>query len=197
MKTFIAQAALFLMVAASVSAQSADHPSQGQGYFFIAPIVSNTRYDVLNPAYYGVVFPFGQPLPADLYINEVGGVNTGFGGEIISKGGLGLGAEAGYAGPDWSFGGGGAVGVGSIDASYHFLSQKNGKRIEPFFAGGYSLYYGDRTATQNGFNIGGGLNFWVAKHAALRLEVRDHDHINHFHSQFTRFVAFRFGVTFR
>jgi len=29
------------------------------------------------------------------------------------------------------------------------------------------------------------------------LEVRDQDHINYFHSQFTRFVAFRIGMTFR
>ena len=188
---------MLLTVPALLSAQSANHSSRKQPYFFIASIVSNTKY-VGNPAYYGVVAqPPGQPLPADFYVTKVGGVNTGFGGETFVSKGLGLGVEAGYAGPDWSFSGGGAVGAVSIDASYHFFGKKNHRRIEPFAVGGYSLYYGDRTATQSGFNIGGGLNFWVAKHAALRLEVRDQDHINYFHSQFTRFVAFRFGMTLR
>jgi len=190
MKTLIATAAL-LLVPSWVSAQNADRPSRGQAYLFIAPIVSNTRYA------YRVVFTPGPP-PMYSYLNftEVGGVNTGLGGEFLYQG-LGLGFEAGYGGPDWSFSGGGAVGVLSIDASYHFLSKKKRRRTEPFVGGGYSLYYGDRTDTQNGFNIGGGVNLWLAKHAALRLEVRNQDYIKQFHSQFTRFVAFRIGVTFR
>jgi len=92
------------------------------------------------------------------------------------------------AAPNWSFNGNNGVGVVSLDGSYHFF---NKKKIEPYVVGGYSPYYGDRTDTQNGFNIGGGMNLWVAKHAALRLEVRDQNHIRYFHSPFTRFVAFR------
>jgi hypothetical protein len=196
MKRLITTATLLAIMPALASAQNADNPSRGQAYFFLAPIVTNTRY-VVNPAYYGVVFTPGEPLPADLNFTEVGGVNAGFGGEVFAHKGLGLGAEAGYAGPDWSFSGGGAVGVVSIDASYHFFSKKNRRRAEPFATGGYSLYFGDRRAFQNGFNLGGGVNIWVAKHAALRLEVRNQGHINYFHSSFTHFVAFRIGMTFR
>jgi len=196
MKRLIATAALLLLAPSLVSAQNPDHPYRAQGYFFVGPIVSNTRY-VVNPDYYGTVFTSGEPLPPDLFFHERGGANIGFGGEVFVYKGLGVGAEAGYAGPDWSFDGNGAVGVGSIDASYHFFRKKNHRKVEPFATGGYSLYFGDRTAFQHGYNLGGGVNLWVAKHAALRLEVRDQGHINYFHSAFTHFVAFRVGMTFR
>ncbi len=204
MRKLIATVALLLTVPPSVRAGNADGNSvQGQFYFFTAPIVSNTRYD-LNPAYYGVVFTPGEPPPANYQLTAVGGNNTGFGGEVlINKGidkGLGVGVELGYAGPDWSFNGeGSAVGVGSIDASYHFFGNKSRRKVEPFATGGYSLYYGERTTTQSGYNLGGGVNLWVIKHAAVRLEVRYQGGINGFHgySQFNHYVAFRFGMTFR
>lgn len=154
MKKLIATGALLLGVPTLASAQNADNPYRAEGYFFIAPIVSNTR-DSFNPAYYGVVFPDGEPLPANFFLHVVGGVNTGFGGEVFVSTGLGLGAEVGYAGPDWSFSGGGAVGMVSPDVSYHFFQKKNRRRADPFATGGYSLYFGDRAATQNGFNVGG------------------------------------------
>jgi len=204
MKKLITAVALLLTVPALVRAGNADGNSvQGQFYFFTAPIVSNTQYYV-NPAYIGVVFLPGEPVPSNINFTKVGGNNTGFGGEVlIDKGidkGLGVGIELGYAGSDWSFNGkGSAVGVGSIDASYHFFGNKRRRRVEPFATGGYSLYYGERTTTQSGFNLGGGVNLWVIKHAALRLEVRHQGGINGFHgySQFTHYVAFRVGMTFR
>jgi len=195
-KKLIAIIAWFFVMPASASAQDADKPTQVQAYVFIAPIVSNTRY-VVNPAYYGVVFHHGDPLPADFYSSrERGGVNAGFGGEIFVHKGLGVGVEFGYAAPEWRFSRIG-VGIGSANASYHFFGKNNRRRIEPYVTGGYSLYFGDRTAFESGFNLGGGINIWMARHVGLRLEVRDQDHINYFHSSFTRFVAFRVGVTFR
>jgi len=194
MKVPISTIALLLAVPISTSAQSADRTLRGEGYFFLGPIVSNARYEV-NPAYYGVVFPPGQ-LPADYFLRPRGGVNAGLGGEVFGRRGFGMGAEVGYAGQDWSFSGNG-VGVGSLNASYHFLGTKNYRKVEPFLSGGYSLYFGDRTAFQHGLNLGGGVNIWVVKHAALRLEIRDQEQINYFHSQLTRFVAFRVGMTFR
>ncbi len=188
MKKLTATAVLFLMAPAWMSAQKADTPGQGEAYIFIGPIVSNTQYmHIFNPPYASLI---EQP--------KRGGVNTGFGGDFIYRG-LGVGFEAAYAAPNWSFGTDGDHGRGvvSIDASYYFFSKKNHRRIEPFVVGGYSLYYGDRTDTQNGFNIGGGINLWVAKHAALRLEVRDHEHTQYYITPFPRFVAFRIGVTFR
>jgi opacity protein-like surface antigen len=196
MKRLIAAAGFLFVIPMFAPAQDADGPARAQGYLFIGPLVSNTRY-VTNPAYYGVVFTPGMPFPPDLTFHEHGGVNAGFGGEFFVRKGLAVGPEFAYAGPDWSFSTGAAVGVGSFDASYHFLGRKTRRRLEPFVTGGYSLYFGDRTVFQNGLNLGGGVNFWVAKHVALRLEIRDQDHINYFHSQFTRFVAFRVGMTFR
>ncbi|MGA2611397.1 MAG: hypothetical protein ABSH01_28455 [Terriglobia bacterium] len=199
MKTLIATVALLFTVSPLVRAGNADGNSvQGQFYFFTAPIVSNTQY-YFNRAYSGVVFTPGEPVPANYYLTAVGGNNTGFGGEVLVHKGLGVGVELGYGGPDWSFDGDGAVGVGSIDATYHFFGNKSRRRVEPFATGGYSLYYGQRTTTQNGFNFGGGVNLWVIKHAALRLEVREQGGINYFDgfSQFKHYVAFRFGMTFR
>ncbi|MBZ5560941.1 MAG: hypothetical protein LAP13_00815 [Acidobacteriia bacterium] len=192
MRKLVATLGLLLLVPAMAPAQEAEHPSRGQGYVFLAPIVSNARY-VFSPACYGVVFPPGQPPPADCFSHKRGGVNAGFGGEVFVYRGLGVGTEFGYAGQDWSFGSNG-IGVGSVNGSYHFSRQK---KAEPFVTGGYSLYFGDRTAVQNGYNLGGGANLWVSKHAALRLEVRNQGNINQFHSQFTQFVAFRVGMTFR
>ncbi|MFB3922294.1 MAG: hypothetical protein ACE145_11270 [Terriglobia bacterium] len=198
MKKLIAVAAFFIVWPACLSAQEAVKSTQKlQAYVFIGPLVSNARYE-FNPKYYGVVFQPGEPPPADLYIRRPrGGVNTGFGGELLVHKGLGVGVEFAYAGPDWRFGTGDAVGVGSANASYHFVGKNDGRRVEPFVMGGYSLYFGDRTSFESGFNLGGGVNVWMAKHIGLRLEIRDQDHINRFHSQFTRFVAFRIGVTFR
>ncbi len=196
MKRLTAILLLLLFVPALGSAQDAEHPSWGQGYVFIGPIVSNSRY-VFSPACYGMVFPPGQPPPADCFSHKRGGVNAGFGGEVFVHRGLGVGPEFAFAGPDWSFSTGAAVGVGSVNASYHFFGKKNGRRVEPFATGGYSLYWGDRTATESGYNIGGGVNLWANKHAALRLEVRHQGHIDYFHSQFAHFMAFRVGMTFR
>ena len=189
---------LLLAAPALVRAEDANIPPQGQFYFFTAPIVSNTQY-YFNPAYYGVVFTPGEPVPANLNFTKVGGNNTGFGGEVLVHKGVGVGVELGYAGPDWSFDGDGAVGVGSVDMTYHFFGNKSRRKVEPFATGGYSLYFGQRTTIQSGFNFGGGVNIWVFKHAALRLEVRYQGGIDGFHgfTQFNHYVAFRVGMTFR
>src|SRR5437899_12321362 len=92
--------------------------------------------------------------------------------------GLGLGAEIGYVGQDWSFGRD-AIGVGSADMSYHFLPKTNDGKVEPFLVGGYTVFFGQDTGTgsaANGFNFGGGVNIWLRKRAAMRLEVRDNAH---------------------
>ncbi len=196
MKQLIAISAFLVVLSAWLPAQEAEHAARGQAYVFLGPIVSNTRY-IANPAYNGVVFPPGAPLPPDLNFTEVGGVNAGFGGEVFIHKGLSMGPEFAFAGPDWSFSTGSAVGVGSVNGSYHFFGKEDRRKVEPFMTGGYSLYWGDRTATESGYNLGGGVNLWAAKHAALRLEVRNQGHIHHFHSQFTRIVAFRVGMTFR
>ncbi|MGD0697213.1 MAG: hypothetical protein ABSB82_20530 [Terriglobia bacterium] len=45
-------------------------------------------------------------------------------------------------------------------------------------------------------NFGGGVNLWLAEHAALRLEVRDH--VSNYHmTNGNHYISFRIGVTFR
>jgi len=199
MRTLVGIIAMLLAVPPLVRA---GHESvQGQFYFFTAPIVSNTQYyfnPQAPPACYGVFKP-GEAQPANCNLTAVGGTNTGFGGEVITHGRIGVGLELGYAGPDWSFSGNGAVGVGSVDGSYHFLGTNTRRRFDPFATGGYSLYFGQRTTFQSGYNLGGGLNIWLVKHVAVRLEVREQAGINGFEgfSQFNHFTAFRFGMTFR
>jgi opacity protein-like surface antigen len=202
MKILIATAALLLTVPTLVQAGNADENSlQGQFYFFTAPIVSNTQYyfnPQASPACFGVFQP-GQLPPANCTLTAVGGTNTGFGGEVLVRKGVGVGVELGYAGPDWSFSGNGAIGVGSANGSYHFFGNKSRRRIDPFATGGYSLYFGQRTTFKSGLNLGGGVNFWLIKHVALRSEIRYQGGIGTFDgfSQFTHYVAFRFGMTFR
>ncbi len=116
-------------------------------------------------------------------------ITTGFGGDAFVYRGLGLGAELAYANHD------NGRGVGSANVSYHFLHSAKYK-VEPFVTGGFSLYFGDGLGP--GFNLGGGVSVWMSKRAALRFEVRDHEHGDGpFDNDNHRFVAYRIGVTFR
>ena len=181
MKNLIRTAVLLLVLPAMVRGADADNSVQGRFYSFIAPIVS---------------FPYdGYGGPGTSVI----GNNTGFGGEVVTHKGAGVGIELGYAG-NWSFNGtGSALGVGSADVTYHFLGDKSGRKTEAFVTGGYTLYYGERTTTQSGYNLGVGVNLWLTKHIAPRLELRYQGGIDGFHgfSQFGELIAFRFGMTFR
>ena len=178
MKNLISTAALLFVLPTMVRAGDADNSVQGQFYSFIAPIVSNTQYGHLS--------------------SSQGGDSAGLGGEVLNHKGVGVGIELGY-GRNWSNGQGSALGVGSADFTCHFLGDKNGRKTEAFVTGGYSLYYGERSTTQSGYNLGVGVNLWLSKHVAPRLEIRYQGGINGFHgySQFNEFIAFRFGVTFR
>ena len=116
-------------------------------------------------------------------------VTTGLGGDAFVYRGLGLGAELAYANHD------NGRGVGSANVSYHFLRSAKYK-VEPFVTGGFSLYFGDGVGP--GLNLGGGVNLWMSKRAALRFEVRDHEHGDGpFDNDHYRFVAYRIGLTFR
>jgi len=173
MKELIAIAALFLVVPAWASAGNADKPVEGQVYLFVGPIATT---------YVGPAPNWGQH------------INTGLGGEVLFYKGLGVAAEAGYARSGSTYQ---SVGIGSIDLSYHFINKKHHNQIEPFAIGGTSVYFGNG-GYATGFNLGGGVNVWAARHLAVRFEIRDHAHIDP--SEFpgrSGFVAFRFGVTVR
>jgi hypothetical protein len=68
--------------------------------------------------------------------------------------------------------------------------------------GGYSRTFArnDTIPTTNFFNLGGGINYWVSKRAALRLEFRDHLHGNEYRGAYAmanQYWDFRIGLTFR
>jgi len=60
--------------------------------------------------------------------------------------------------------------------------------------GGYTRFFGDGSA--NGFNFGGGLNYWFKERIGLRLEVRDNVLVIASGGQI-HFVGFRIGLAFR
>jgi hypothetical protein len=177
MKRLIVMAALLLMVPASGPAQDGDHPYRGQGYLFFGLGTA--------PGSSGLAPPYSNP-----FFEHVGG-----GGEGFLYKGVGFGGEAEYAhwGPR-----GAQAWVGSADFSYHLGRHAARGKVDPFFLGGLSVVGptqkgGGRGAP--GGNFGGGANWWLAKHAALRFEFRDvvgsnfwaYDHV----------LSFRIGVTFR
>ncbi|MGE5644332.1 MAG: hypothetical protein ACM336_00935 [Acidobacteriota bacterium] len=62
-------------------------------------------------------------------------------------------------------------GTASANAYYHFFHSSDA-RLDPFVTGGYSIFF--RRGTQSLGNFGGGLNYWIWKTVAVRVEVRDH-----------------------
>ena len=188
MKTLTATVILLLAAAGLASAQSTgeqntDHRPPGLGYVFVGDASHSM------------------------------GLDAGFGGELSSSTGLGLGMEAGAIGltrkgdqyyPSYT------TGVGSADALYHYYSKKPKLRaVSPFVAGGYTILFGHnadpmgKDVKTNGFNLGGGVDLFAAKHAGLRFDVRYYGHggriLKNAYPDLAEFsfVAFRIGLTFR
>jgi len=137
----------------------------------------------------GQGYVFIAPIVASsTYIPPAAGFNTGFGGDILFMPGAGVGAELGLARSQNV-----NMGVGSINFSYRFLRKRS--RVELFVSGGPSIYFGQRSM-QTGFNLGGGVNLWAARHVAFRIEFRDNWGIHEFEGP-TRFAGFRMGLAFR
>jgi len=182
MKKLIGTMAWLFLIPMLGSAQKADHPPLWQGYGFVG---AGTRG--MTPT-------------------------AGFGVEVYLFKGLGVGAEVGGTGltgdPNKM------TGVGSADLSYHFFPKKIRGDAAPFVGGGYTVFFGHNTHTgtgwgghkplmTQGFNVGGGVDFFASKHVGVRLDARYHGHggriLNYVLpnvDQFS-FVAFRIGVTFR
>jgi hypothetical protein len=171
MKKLIATAVLLLTVPMLASAQDADHPYRGQGYFFFGWGTGTSAY--LRPL-----------------IFHVGG-----GGEGFLYKGLGFGAEAGYA--TWGGYYQKAV-IASGDFSYHFRRHARRGGVDPFVLGGASFVGPAQSGGGRGSpagNFGGGANLWLAKHAALRFEFRDIVGAQFW--PYSHYISFRVGMTFR
>ncbi len=180
MKRLITAACLLVMIPGVALGQNSDHPPRGQGYVFVGG-----GSHKMTPT-------------------------VGFGGEGYIGKGVGLGAELGVGGLSTASDPNTMLGLGSLDASYHFFPKKAVGNAAPFVSGGYTVFFGHNTIinggkdlTTNGFNIGAGVDALATKHLGMRLDVRYYGHggrILHYTfpdmNQFN-FVAVRVGVTFR
>jgi hypothetical protein len=120
--------------------------------------------------------------------NTSGAMYLGGGGEAVFGPGIGVGAEVGYTAPWRQFQSG--IGIGSVNGSFHF--GRSG-RVVPFITGGYTLFF--RSGTANGFNFGGGVNWWFADRIGLKTEIRDQVGLGGLDG--VHFWAARVGLTFR
>ena len=119
-------------------------------------------------------------------------VHFGGNGEALVYKGLGVGAEIGYLAP-WSSMSDG-IGVFSANGSYNFFPRRGEKKLVPFVTGGYTLFF--RSGSANGFNFGGGVNWWLKPKAGLRLEFRDQVWPGHCCNS-AHFLEFRVGLAIR
>ena len=191
MKTLISTMTFLLAAAGLASAQSTDaqnkdHRPLGLGYVFVGDASHSM------------------------------GLSGGFGGEISSSTGLGMGLEVGATGftrKGDQYYNSYTLGVGSADVLYHYFSKKaNIKKVSPFVAGGYTTLFGHTSGLSggrlggkatSGFNIGGGVDLFETKYAGLRFDVRYYGHggriLKNAYPDIAEFsfVAFRIGLTFR
>jgi len=196
MRNAISTAVLFFGVSMLAVAQDVDHPYHGQGYFFLAQALASPSFET------GGAAPTG--LSGNSNAHQFGG-----GGEWLVDKGVGLGGE--ILSSTQSFEGASLnTWIGSINVSYHFGSSTKKRKVEPFVTGGYTFYYVSNITLphESGGNVGVGLNIWLARLIALRLEIRDDVGGQGLSAEFEpegtyylrssqHLVGFRIGVTFR
>jgi hypothetical protein len=197
MKKLIARAALLLLVPTLASAQDADHGYHGEGYLFCAGASSGTAS-----------FQSGSSTTSLRSGSVSNSPQFGGGGEFLVGKGLGFGSELLRSTQSWE---GATLGtwIGSVNVSYHFGSSTKKRKLEPFVTGGYTFFYVSNITLPhaNGGNFGVGVNIWLMRHAALRLEIRDDVGGRSVSAEFEpegtyylrsqHLVGFRIGVTFR
>jgi hypothetical protein len=103
--------------------------------------------------------------------------------------------------------------IGSVGASYHFLSRDAKRKLEPFVGAGYSFLKGgintfgyvypfDPGQDRSGPSFSQGVIFWPAMHLGARFEVREYRMFVSYGALENvipggKFVEFRLGVAFR
>jgi hypothetical protein len=104
--------------------------------------------------------------------------------------GLGFSLDAGYVADAKYLSSG--IGIFSPNGRYAFRRSSDSKLI-PYVTAGYSLLF--RTGTANGFNYGGGIDYWFAKKVGIKVEFRDHI-LTQFYDN-PHIYQFRAGFSFR
>ena len=123
---------------------------------------------------------------------STGTFHFGGGGEAVLRDAFGIGAEIGYIAP-WEESSDG-VGAMSINGTFHFFPNQPSRKARPFLTGGYTLGF-DEGVTENLFNVGGGVDYWMTPKVGLRIELRDH--VWSEGGDTMQFWGVRFGVTIR
>jgi hypothetical protein len=126
----------------------------------------------------------------NLFNISVTTLQVGGGGERIVYKGLGLGADLTLILSRDDF----EAGPLSFNGSYHFASESSASKADPFVSGGYSLAVFSG-ATENWFNLGGGVNYWFRERVGLRADFRDFVDPNH--DELFHLWAFRVGLSLR
>ncbi len=179
MRKIVATAVLVVIAPALSVAQDASPRNWTQGYVFFSPAAVGTSIAGARPSVLGF----------------------GFGSEARLRGGVGVGVDlAGETPTSVLVGGFGheetGLGLGSLDFSYHPSAAAT--KADPFVNFGYTLYFGHRTAS--GYNFGGGVSIWFAKHFAFRPEVRYYGGDGSFPNPVpgvSGMLTFRLGLAFR
>jgi hypothetical protein len=84
------------------------------------------------------------------------------------------------------------IGVASFDGSFHPIFKPT---WDLFVTGGYSFIFRDFTA--NGFNFGGGVNYWVRENKGVTLELREVAGKHTPQLLENHYLEIRIGITFR
>lgn len=166
-KRFVGLSTLILAPALAFGTPPDEH--RGQGYVYFAP---------------GATIFEGE---------SEGTLHIGAGGEGFFTRHLGAGVDAGYVAPYQSF----KDGIGTFSPNFvvRFRAKDSKAKAEPFVTGGYTRFFGDGSG--NGFNFGGGLNYWFKERIGLRFEVRDNVYVIPSGDALSHFVGFRIGLSFR
>ena len=102
-------------------------------------------------------------------------VGGGIGFERLIVKGFGLGGEVQINGPVGGYGSYGLL-TFSGNGSYHFRNASRSGKLVPFVSGGYTglAACSSECGGLNGFNVGGGINYWLKPSRGIRVEFRDH-----------------------
>jgi len=181
MKSLLAAAVLLFIIPIFGGAETAERYSPWQGYCLFGVGTGAQNFEFL-PEY-----PFFRTRPAATE-------QVALGAEVVSKEGLGLGFEMGWAhwdrGRPW-------VRTPSLDLSFHFPKFAHHK-IEPFVQAGATLLYEQLGEGRGGvaINVGGGINYWFSRHLALRADVKGFPQPAYYQG-YPTLVEFRAGLTLR
>jgi hypothetical protein len=122
---------------------------------------------------FGVAGPVVVPQSAFTYWNGTylyagGGIESRIGSQFA------MGGEAGVLRRGSSFGRSFTDGMLSATPAFHLISRDSKSRIDPFINGGISVLFNSYSVSIPMIHFGGGINYVIREHLAVRVEFRHH-----------------------